>query len=101
MALPRPGGALILAARALGGASTAAHFAFLTLYAWRLVIGRGFRAVSLVLAILAGCGLVLSFVGGALLKHGGRTRARSIGVWLVGASTALASLLLVFTSSGD
>lgn len=101
MAFPRPGGALILAARALGGASTVAHFAFLSIFAWRLVIGRGWRVVSLVFTILAASGLVLGFAGNALLKHGGRTKARSIGMWLVGASTTLASLLLLFASAGD
>lgn len=101
MGLPHPSGALILAARALGGASTAAHLAFLSLYAYRFIVGRGFRFVSAVCALLAAIGLTLSFVGGALLKHGGRTKARGIGVWLVGGATTLASLLLVFTSSGD
>jgi hypothetical protein len=90
-----------LAARTLGSASTVAHLAFLSLFVWRLIVGNGFRIVSLVLALAAGGGLALSFVGGALLKHGGRTKARSIGMWLVGASASLASLLLVFASFGD
>lgn len=101
MAFPRPGGALILAARALGGASTAAHFAFLSIFAWRLVIGRGWRVISLVFALMAVSGLVMGFMGNALLKHGGRTKARTIGMWLVGASTTLASLLLLLASTGD
>src|SRR5262245_14203847 len=101
MSLPNPGGALLLAARALGGASSAAHLAFVSLFLWRLVTGNGFRVVSLLLAITALAGLAMSFVGSSLIKHGGRTKARSLGVWLVGGSAALASLLLVFANFGD
>ena len=101
MALPRPGGALALAARALGSASSVAHVAFLSLFIWRMIVGNGFRVVSLVLALSAAVGFALSFAGNALIKHGGRTKARSLGLWLVGGSAALASILLVFASFGD
>lgn len=100
MAFSKPGGGLALAARALGSASTVAHFAFFAVFVWRLVVGNGFRLVSLMLALVALAGLVMSFVGKALLKHGGRTRARALGLWLVGGSATLASVLLVL-SSGD
>lgn len=101
MALLKSGGPFMLAARALGSASTLAHSAFAALYAWRMLSGHGFRIVSLFLAILAISGGVLSFVGGSLVRHGGRTKARSIGVWMVALSAMLASTLLVFTSFGD
>lgn len=91
----------MLAARALGSASSVAHFAFLSIFAWRFIVGRGFRVVSAVWALLAAVGIASSFVGNSLIKHGGRTKARSIGVWLVGASAALASLLLVMASFGS
>ena len=102
MAFSKPGGGLALAARALGSASTVAHLAFFAVFVWRTIVGHGFRIVSLTFAVLALAGLVMSFVGKALLKHGGRTKARSLGVWLVGGSATLASVLLVLTaSSGD
>lgn len=91
----------MLAARALGSASSVAHVAFLSLFVWRFIVGRGFRVVSAVWAVLAVAGVAMSFVGGSLIKHGGRTKARTIGVWLVGASAALASLLLVMASFGS
>jgi hypothetical protein len=90
----------MLAARLLGSASSAAHLAFVSLFVWRTITGKGLRAVSLLLAFVALLGFIMSFVGGALLKHGGRTKARAIGVWLVAASAALASTLLVFASFG-
>lgn len=98
MGLLNPGGGFALAARVLGSASSAAHVAFMLLFVWRMVVGKGFRVVSLTLAIMALLGFVMSFVGNSLIKHGGRTKARSLGVWLVGGSTALASILLVCAS---
>lgn len=101
LGLPNPGGAFMLAARVLGSASSAAHVAFFSLFVWRAIVGNGFRLVSLAMAVVAAAGFAMSFAGGALIKHGGRTKARSIGVWLVGGSAALASALLVFASWGD
>ncbi len=100
MAFSKPGGGLALAARALGSASTVAHFLFFAVFVWRFIVGNGFRLISLTLALVALAGLVMSFVGKALLKHGGRTRARVLGFWLVGGSATLASVLLIL-SSGD
>ncbi len=101
MALPKPGGAFLLAARALGTASSASHLAFVSSFLWRFVSGNGIRALSLIFAVLAVAGFALSFVGGSLIRHGGRTKARTLGVWMVGASAALAGGLLVFASFGD
>jgi hypothetical protein len=83
------------AARALAAAAGVAHVAFFTLFAWRVIGRGGIGAVGwAALAFTALLGLVTNLIGYWLIKHGGRTIARRWGYIAIGASTALAGVLL-------
>lgn len=87
------------AAGALATADAVAHVAFFSLFAWRAATWDGAsRYASVVLAIVALVGLALGLVGAALVKYGGRTKARLFGFWGIGLSTALAGVLLLLAS---
>lgn len=91
------------AAMTLAAAGGAAHLAFFTMYAWR-VIGRdaGFGTVGyIVLALVSLAGIGLNFIGYWLIKHGGQSGARKWGFMAVALSTALASGLLAVASWTD
>jgi hypothetical protein len=97
-----PGGALQKAARVLAAADGVAHVAFFSLFVWRVVSGSGFRLVQGTFALLAILGFIATTAGSLLVKHGGKTKAGRLGVWLIATSTALAGLLLVVASwTGD
>jgi hypothetical protein len=101
MALLRGGsGALDRAARALGAAMAVAHVAFLSMFGWRLVAGANpfGKVLSVVCVILALIGLAAQFLGWSLLKFGGRTPARRLGLWSIALSTTLAGVLLFAAS---
>lgn len=84
---------------ALSGAGGVAHLAFLSFFGWRFFAGGAVsRLVSGPCAVAAMIGIALAFVGHALIKHGGRTKARMLGAWAVAASTALAAVLLTIAS---
>jgi hypothetical protein len=73
-----------------------AHVAFFGIFGWRTLTSPGFgRLIAGALASLALLGLALSFLGGLLVKHGGRTPAGRVGRWAVAGSTALATVLLL------
>ncbi|WP_394850471.1 hypothetical protein LZC95_23815 [Pendulispora brunnea] len=102
MAFGNPGGGLQRAARVLATADGVAHAALFALFMWRTVAGSGFRAVQGLFALLAGLGFVLGVVGSMLIRYGGRTKIRSLGLYCVAASTALAGGLLVMANwTGD
>jgi len=102
MPIGKPGGALEKAARVLAAADGVAHVAFFSLFVWRVIAGSGFRVVQGAFALLAGLGVAGGFVGSLLVKHGGKTKAGKIGLWLIATSTALAGVLLVVASwTGD
>src|SRR5579859_2467447 len=76
------GGALQKAAAALATANGIAHVAFLALFGWRvLVSGPIGKMAAIVFLALAVVGLLADAVGWALVRHGGRTRARTLGLW--------------------
>ena len=93
-----PGGPLQNAARVLATADGVAHAAFFSLFAYRTVAGSGLRLVQGVCALLAGLGFVAGVVGSMLVKHGGRTRVRTFGLYAIALSTALAGVLLVMAN---
>jgi hypothetical protein len=82
-------------AKTLAAACAVAHISFFTLFAWRIIgrAGMGSLAWAL-LALGALLGLGCNAVGYYLLKHGGRTPARTWGYWAIAASTGLAGVLL-------
>lgn len=87
------------AAMALAAAGGAAHAAFFTLFAWRVIGRDGIGTVGYVLlALLAAAGVALDFVGYWLIRYSGRSRARRLGYLAVSASTALAGGLLAIAS---
>jgi hypothetical protein len=89
-------GGLEQVSASLALADGVAHVAFFGLFGWRMLTHPGFgRLIAGALASLALLGLALSFLGGLLVKHGGRTPAGRVGQWAVAGSTALAALLLV------
>jgi hypothetical protein len=93
------GGAIRKAAGALAAANGVAHVAFLSLFGWRMLASGPLGRISaILLAVLAGVGLAADVVGWALVKHGGRTKARTLGLWAVALSTALAAALLFAAS---
>jgi hypothetical protein len=93
------GGGLDRAVTALAAAGGVAHLVFLSLFGWRMLSGGGFlRYVNLIFAALAAVGFGLNFVGYSIVKYGGRTRARKIGIWAIALSTALAGVLLFAAS---
>jgi Co/Zn/Cd efflux system component len=92
-------GKVDMAARALAAAAGVAHVAFFTLFAWRVVGRGGIGAVGwALLALVALLGLVTNLVGYWLVKHGGRTVARRWGYIAIGASNAVAGVLLGIAS---
>lgn len=93
------GGAVNKAAQALAAAGAVAHLAFFSLFAWRVVSGSGMgRYAHVLFAALAAVGLASEFLGWSLLKFGGKTRIRKLGLWSIALSTALAAVLLVVAS---
>lgn len=89
------GGALQRAARVLATADSVAHAAFFSMFVWRTIAGSGLRVVQGVCALLAGIGFAAGVVGSMLVKHGGRTKVRTLGLYGIALSTALAGVLLV------
>ena len=86
----------------LATADGVAHLAFFSLFSWRVVSGSGFRIVQGVFALLALLGFGGGVVGSLLIKHGGKTKAGKVGLWLVASSTGLAAVLLVLANlTGD
>ncbi len=84
----------------LGAADAVAHVAFFWIFLWRIISGGSLaRLTAVVWTVLAGLGLLAAVVGRLLVKHGGRTPARRFGVWAIGASTALAGVLLVIAAA--
>ncbi len=99
MAFGKPSGALDKAAKALATAGGVAHIAFFTVFAFRVVSGGGFgRFAHILYAGLALIGLGSEFLGWSLIKFGGRTRVRRLGMWAIALSTGLAAVLLVIAS---
>ena len=95
------GGAIDKAAKALATAGGVAHVAFFTLFAFRVFTsGPIGKVMNIVFAVVALVGLGAEFVGWSLLKFGGKTRARKLGMWAIALSTALAAVLLVAASWG-
>jgi len=102
MAFGKPGGGLQRAAKVLATADGIAHAALFALFAWRTVTGSGFRVVQGIFALAAALGFAAGVVGSMLIRYGGRTKIRSIGLYCVATSTALAGALLVMANwSGD
>ncbi len=102
MAFGKPSGALQRAAQALATADGVAHIAFFSMFAWRVVSGNGLRIVQAVFALLALLGLATGVVGWSLVRHGGKSRARTLGLYAISASTGLATILLMVASwTGD
>lgn len=80
----------------LVAACSISHLALLSIFVWRVLTGDGSSRVFAILwAFLALAGLLLGLAGRMLLRYAGRTPARKWGVYCVGASTALAGLLLI------
>ena len=94
--------ALTRAAQALAASDGVAHMAFFSIFSWRVATGSGFRIVQAAFALVALLGLGCGFFGWTLVRHGGKTKARTLGLSSIAASTALASLLLMMASwTGD
>lgn len=99
MGFGRSSNPLDRAVAALAAAGGVAHLVFLSLFGWRTLAGGGvFRFVNIVFATLAAIGFGLNFVGYAIIKYGGRTKARKLGIWAIALSTALAGVLLFAAS---
>lgn len=99
MPLPKPPG-LDRVIALLGTADAVAHVAFFWIFVWRLFSsGPLGRVTAIVWTVLAVTGLASAIAGRLIIKYGGRTPARRFGVWAIGASTALAGLLLVVASA--
>ena len=102
MALRRPSRALDNVALALASAGFVAHVAFLSLFAWRSFFRFGLgKYAPMLFALVAAVGLAASFLGGVLVRYGGRTKAARLGIALVALETALASCLLVAAAYTD
>ncbi len=80
----------------LATAAGVAHGIYVVLFAGRIVTGTMMRWLAAACAAIALVGVATSFVGGLLLRYGGRTPARRVGVWCIAFSTALAAFLLLF-----
>ncbi len=99
MAFGKPSGALDKAAKALATAGGIAHIAFFSLFAFRVVSGGGVgRFAHVLFATLALIGLGSEFLGWSLIKFGGKTKIRRLGLWAIALSTGLAAVLLVVAS---
>lgn len=87
------------AATALATAGGVAHAAFFALFAWRVVSG-GFlmKWFNVAFSVCALVGMVLNFVGWALLRNGALKPVRKIGMTAIALSTGLAALLLAVAS---
>jgi hypothetical protein len=95
MKLMKSSGALQKAATALATANGVAHAAFFALFGWRVLMsGPIGKLTGIVFALLAAVGFGADVFGWALIRHGGRTRARKWGLWAISVSTALAAALL-------
>ena len=80
------------AAMALAAAGGIAHAAFFALFVSRVIGRDGIGTVGyVILALLAGAGVVLNFVGYWLVRT---SRARRCGYMAIALSTGLAGLLL-------
>ncbi|MEO6419058.1 MAG: hypothetical protein ABIP39_06610 [Polyangiaceae bacterium] len=102
MAFGKPSGAVQRAAQALAAADGVAHIAFFSMFAWRVISGSGFRIVQAGFAALAVLGLASGVVGWSLVRHGGKSKARTLGLYAICASTGLAAILLMVASwTGD
>lgn len=98
----KTGGALQRAAQALATADGVAHIAFFSMFAWRVISGNGFRIIQAAFALLALFGLASGVLGWSLVRHGGRSKARTLGLYAISASTGLATILLMVASwTGD
>lgn len=87
------------AAIALATAGGVAHGAFFMLFAWRAIAG-GFlmKWFNVAFAVCAAIGIVLNFVGWALLRNGALRPVKKIGVTTIAVSTGLAAILLAVAS---
>lgn len=95
--MPKPPG-LDRVIAVLGTADAVAHLAFFWIFVWRVFSsGPMGRVFAIAWTVLAALGLASAIIGRFIIKYGGPTR--KIGVWAVGASTALAGLLLVIAAS--
>ena len=95
--MPKPPG-LDRVIAVLGTADAVAHLAFLDLRVARFFrAGRCGRVFAIAWTVLAALGLASAIIGRFIIKYGGP--AKKIGVWAVGASTALAGVLLVIAAS--
>ncbi|HWL85741.1 MAG TPA: hypothetical protein VNO21_08060, partial [Polyangiaceae bacterium] len=66
------------------------------------ISGSGFRLMQGLFALAAGLGFAAGLGGSMLIRYGGRTKIRTLGLYCVAASTALAGALLVMAHwSGD
>jgi hypothetical protein len=84
---------------ALSAAGGVAHLAFLSLFGFRSFAGEGLsRVLSVVCAVMAAVGFASNFVGWSLVRHGGRWKAKKVGVLAVAFSTLLAAILLAIAS---
>jgi hypothetical protein len=89
------------AARALATADGIAHVVYVGLFTWRIFSGSLVgKLLSVAFVLLAMLGLGLGIVGSMLVKHGGPTRARTLGLYAVALSTGLAGFLLLVASWG-
>lgn len=93
------GGPLQKAAGALAAANLVAHVVFLSLFGWRvLTSGPIGKVTAIVCAAIALAGLASGGLGWALVRHGGRTKLRTFGLWGIALSTTLAGVLLFVAS---
>ena len=95
------GGGLKKAAGALAAADGVAHIAFFAMFAWRMVVGTGFRVIQALWAGLALVGIVSGAVGWALMRGPSRGPVRRLVSSALALSTALAAFLLVVASNSD
>jgi len=96
------GGGLQRVAGVLATADGVAHAALFALFAWRTVTGSGFRIIQSMFALAAALGFAAGVAGSMLIRYGGRTKLRTLGLYCVAASTTLAGALLVMANwSGD
>ena len=95
------GGGLQKAAGALAAADGVAHIAFFAMFAWRTVVGSGFRVIQALWAFLALVGMGSGAVGWALMRGPNRGPIRKVGSSALALSTTLAAFLLVVASHSD